>query len=120
VREAITFEQWKIVPPKIGSRQPLMLIFPRPLDWVLLSHTITIASTSGQSIDGHVVIDQCERRWSFTPASPWAPQSYEVRIASSLEDVCGNSVVAAFDRPLRSGSDFAQGVESHSISFFPL
>ena len=120
VREPITCEQWKIVPPKISSRQPLMLIFPSPLDWALLSHTITIASTSEQSIDGHMVIDQCERRWSFTPAWPWAPDSYEVRIASSLEDVCGNNVVAAFDRSLRPGSDLAFERASRSIQFYPL
>jgi hypothetical protein len=120
VREPIAVEQWKIVPPENSSRQPLTLIFPRPLDRALLSHTITIASTSEQSIHGRVVIDQCERRWSFTPASPWAPQSYGVRIASSLEDVCGNSVVAAFDRPLRSGGDLAYESASRSIAFYPV
>src|SRR6516225_10176199 len=29
VREPVAIDQWKIVPPKVGSRQPLMLIFPR-------------------------------------------------------------------------------------------
>ena len=43
VREPIAVEQWEIVPPEINSRQPLVLRFPRPLDWALLSHTITIA-----------------------------------------------------------------------------
>jgi hypothetical protein len=117
VREPIAVEQWKIPPPVTDSRQPLMLMFPRPLDWALLSHTITIASTREQSIDGRIVIDQCERRWSFTPTSPWAAASYHVRVASSLEDVCGNSVIAAFDRPLRSGSDLAYNVVSRSIPF---
>ena len=41
--------------------------------------------------DGRIAIDQGERRWSFTPTSPWAAGSYPVWIASSLEDVCGNS-----------------------------
>jgi hypothetical protein len=118
VREPIAVEQWKIVPPEINSRQPLVLMFPRPLDWALLSHTITIASKSEQSIDGQIVIDQCERRWSFTPASPWAVDSYYARIASSLEDICGNNVIAAFDRPLRSGSDLAYEVASRSIPFY--
>jgi hypothetical protein len=117
VREPIAVEQWKIVPPVTNSRQPLVLIFPRPLDWALLSHTITIASTCEQSIDGRIVIDQCERRWSFIPTSPWAAGSYHVRVASGLEDICGNSVIAAFDRPLRSGSDLAYEVASRSIPF---
>jgi hypothetical protein len=117
VREPVAVEQWKIVPPVTNSRQPLVLMFPRPLDWALLSHTITIASTCKQPIDGKIEIDQYERRWSFTPASPWAKGSYHVRVASSLEDVCGNSVTAAFDRPLRPGSDLAYEVAGHSIPF---
>ncbi|MBV8294593.1 MAG: hypothetical protein JOY55_22805 [Mycobacterium sp.] len=117
VREPIAVEQWQIVPPVTNSRQPLVLMFPRPLDWALLSHTITIASTSEQSIDGRIVIDQRERRWSFTPTSPWVAGFYHVLVASSLEDVCGNSVVAAFDRPLRLGSDLIYEVASRSIPF---
>jgi hypothetical protein len=117
VREPIAVEQWKIVSPRANSRQPLVLTFPRPLDWALLSHTIAIASPSEQSVDGVVKIDQCERRWCFTPTSPWAAGNYHIRVASSLEDVCGNSMMAAFDRPLRSGNDLAYEVATRSIPF---
>jgi hypothetical protein len=117
VREPIAIERWRIVPPEANSRQPLLLMFPRPLDWALLSQTITIASTREQSIDGQMVIDQCERRWSFIPTSPWAAGSYHVRVASSLEDVCGNSIIAAFDRPLRSDGDLASETATRSIPF---
>jgi hypothetical protein len=119
VREPIAVERWNIVPPETNSRQPLVLIFPRPLDWALLSQTITVASASEQSIDGKTEIDHCERRWSFTSTSPWAAGSYHVRVASSLEDVCGNGVIAAFDRPLRPGSDLAYEVRNSSIPFCP-
>jgi hypothetical protein len=117
VREPIAVEQWKIMPPETNSRQPLVLIFPRPLDWALLSQTITIVSADKQSIEGRIVIDECERRWSFTPTSPWSAGAYHVGVASSLEDVCGNNVIAAFDRPLRLGSDLAYEVATRSISF---
>ena len=117
VREHIAVEQWKIVPPATKSRQPLVLILPRPLDWALLAHTITITSTGEQSIDGRIAIDQDERRWSFTPTSSWAAGSYHVRVAPSLEDVCGNSVIAAFDRPLRTGSDLSHETTISSIAF---
>jgi hypothetical protein len=117
VRKPIAVEQWKIMPPVTNSREPLVLIFPRPLDWALLSHTITIASTREQQIDGEIAIDRCEKRWCFTPTSPWAAGSYHVRVASSLEDVCGNSVIASFDRPLRSDRDLPYEVASRSIPF---
>ena len=117
VREHIAVDQWKIVPPPTKSHRPLVLTFSRPLDWALLSQTITIVSADEQLIEGRIVIDQCERRWSFTPAAPWAAGRYQVLVASSLEDVCGNTIVAAFDRQLRSAGELADPVGSRSIPF---
>jgi hypothetical protein len=117
VREHVAVDQWEVVPPVTKSRQPLTLLFPRPLDWALLSQAITVVLEHAQSIEGRTSIDQCERRWSFTPALPWSAGNYEVRVASSLEDVCGNSVIAAFDRPLRSGSNLASETVTRSIPF---
>jgi hypothetical protein len=116
-RERIVVEQWKIVPPGTNGCEPLVLMFPKPLDWALLHRTITIASEAGQQIEGRIAIDQGERRWSFAPVSPWTAGSYLIHISSSLEDVCGNSLLEAFDRPLRSASDLAHRVPDHSISF---
>jgi hypothetical protein len=117
VRERVAVEQWGLVPPVSKSRQPLTLLFPRPLDWALLSQAITVVSEHAQSIEGRTSIDQCERRWSFTPTLPWSAGDYEIRVASSLEDVCGNSVVAAFDMPLPSGSNRASETVTRSIPF---
>jgi hypothetical protein len=120
LREAIVIDQWAIAPPCADTRQPLTLTFPRPLDWGLLSHAIAVESTHGQSIVGRIAIDQCERRWSFTPTSPWTSVSHRIRVASGLEDVCGNSVAAAFDRSLRSGGEVAFEAAHRSIPFRPI
>jgi hypothetical protein len=117
VRKNVAIEQWKIAAPSTGSRRALVLDFPGPLDWALLSQEITVVGAGEQTIEGQIVIDQCESRWSFAPTTPWAAGCYDIRVSSSLEDVCGNRVIAAFDRPLRSGSDLARGAEYHSISF---
>ena len=117
VREHIALEQWKMVTPETKTRQPLVLNFPRPLDWVLLSQMITIVSADGQLLGGRIVVDQCETRWSFIPSFPWARGHYHIRVESSLEDICGNSVIAAFDRPLRPGNDLAYEAAKCSISF---
>jgi hypothetical protein len=103
VRNHISIENWKIQSPVTGSRQALVLMFTTPLDWALLLQTITIESADGSVINGQVVVDQSERRWSFTPSSPWIAGVYHIRVRSSLEDVCGNSITGAFDRPLRKG-----------------
>jgi hypothetical protein len=117
VREPIAIDQWTIDPPTADTRQPVALGFPRALDWALLWQSITVAPAGGEPIAGRIVIDRCERRWSFTPAAPWAAGSYTLRVAAGLEDVCGNNTLAAFDGPLQSGSTSAPGMAEHSIRF---
>lgn len=117
VREPVAVQHWKILPPATKTHQALVLLFPRPLDWALLLRTITVASDGGQRIDGRVTIDQGERQWRFVPESPWVAGSYSVRIASGLEDVCGNSLLGAFDRPLRSTTDLIGDTANRSIPF---
>ena len=117
VRQPVAVEQWKILPPAANSREPLAIMFPNALDWALLWHTITVASEAGQPIDGGIAIDQDERRWRFTPTTRWAAGGYSVRVASSLEDVCGNSLLEAFDGPLRSAGDLTCKAPTRSIPF---
>jgi hypothetical protein len=117
VRESISVEHWKIQPPVTGSRQALVLTFPNPLDWAVLLQTITITSVDQSRIDGQVVVDQCERRWSFTPTSSWVARVYRIRVGSRLEDVCGNSIAGAFDRPLCKGPDLAAERNGSSLIF---
>lgn len=117
VREHISVEHWKVLPPVAGSRQPLALIFTSPLDWALLLRTITIRLADGSVMDGQVIVDQCERQWSFTPTSSWAAGMYYVYVGSSLEDVCGNSITGAFDMPLRKGPSLVTERSGSSLSF---
>jgi hypothetical protein len=116
VRDAVEIEPWIIDAPAAKSHEPLVLNFPKPLDWALLWHTIAIESEDGQPIAGRVAIDQDEKRWSFAPTAPWGAGAYYARVASSLEDVCGNSLLGAFDRPFRSAGS-AREVSSRSIPF---
>jgi hypothetical protein len=117
VREHIPIDLWKLLGPMTGTQQALALMFKRPLDWALLFHTITIASADGVVVGGKVVVDECERRWSFTPNSPWLAGAYHIRVGSGLEDVCGNSITGAFDRPLRKDLNVIAGAIESSLSF---
>jgi hypothetical protein len=118
VREPVAVGQWNILPPEADSLQPLVLVFPRPLDWAPLLHAITVISPEGKSLDGKIVINQCERRWAFTPTAPWIAGSYQLVVASDLEDVCGNDLLGAFDRPLRQDSELAGEATSRLIPFY--
>jgi hypothetical protein len=117
LRQPVEIGQWRIVPPTINSRRPLSVTFPRPLDWALLSDSITIASAHGQPINGRITVEQCEQRWTLTPASPWHAGDYDVWVSSHLEDVCGNNLIAPFDRVFRSGSELQPDVATRSIPF---
>jgi hypothetical protein len=117
LRKHISIEHWKIVPPAKNTQEALVLLLPDPLDWALLFHTITVRSVEDAVIHGQVAVDQGERRWSFTPHSPWIPGPYQVRIDCSLEDVCGNNLAGAFDGPLRRRPDQATDINTSSLSF---
>lgn len=117
VRERITVENWRVLPPATGSRGALVLTFPSPLDWVLLLRTITIRLEGRSVMEGQIVVDQCERRWSFIPNSPWIAGAYHIRIGSDLEDVCGNDIAGPFDRPLRKNADPVGWSERSSLMF---
>jgi hypothetical protein len=117
VRERIAVEQWSILPPATNSRQTVSLKFPKPLDWALLWHTITITSEGGRREGGQIAVEKGERRWSFTPESSWAAGLYCVRISPDLEDVCGNSLAGAFDRPLRTARELRPEKAYYSIPF---
>jgi hypothetical protein len=116
-RERIAVEDWKVLPPLAGSRRPLVLRFPAPLDWALLFRMIAIESADGTAVEGKVTVDQCETRWNFTPASPWTAGMYHGRIRSELEDVCGNSIIWAFDRPLRKEPHLGAQTSESSLMF---
>jgi hypothetical protein len=114
VRRPISMKDWKILPPETGSREALVLMFSTPLDWALLLQSLTIKSADGLVIDGRVVVDQYERRWRFTPTSPWIAGMYQIYVGSGLEDVCGNTISGAFDRPLQK--DMQSKVEMNGSS----
>jgi hypothetical protein len=105
VRESISLEHWGLAPPVAASQQPLVLIFPNPLDWALLFHAITIQSADGSVIKGRITVDQSEKRWNFTPTSSWTRGTYRICVKSNLEDVCGNTITGAFEKPIRKDFD---------------
>jgi hypothetical protein len=94
----------------------LSITFPDPMDWVSMSRGLAIESR-GRAIDGRIFIDQDERRWRFTPTDPWAAGDHRVAISADIEDVCGNGVLSAFDRPIRTVA--SDRTYSQSIDFSP-
>ena len=117
VSELIAIEKWKVLPPAIGSHEPLELTFPRPLDWAQLWHGITVASKADHPVSGRIDIDLDETRWRLTPDEPWQAGAHSIRVAPCLEDICGNTPFGPFDGPFRSAEEVALETAIRLIRF---
>ena len=97
IERAIDTSQWQITAPTSGSRQPLVIDFPQPLDRALLERMIAVRDAQGAPIEGAKLISHEERRWEFQPAETWPAGTYEIMIDSALEDLAGNRIGRPFE-----------------------
>ncbi|HUQ89416.1 MAG TPA: Ig-like domain-containing protein [Vicinamibacterales bacterium] len=88
---------WKFESPAAGSRAPLTVAFPEPLDHGLLLRALGVLSPAGKPLPGQVAIGAQELTWSFTPQSPWTPGTYNIVAFAMLEDLAGNRIGRAFE-----------------------
>jgi hypothetical protein len=108
---------WRIQQPPAGSRQPLAVTFPEPLDHGLLLRALGVVSAAGGSIVGETAIDPGETRWTFTPREPWKAGEYRLRVLSFLEDLAGNRIGRAFEVDAFERADRQAEPEEMSIQF---
>jgi hypothetical protein len=97
VERGIEIAEWKVEPPKSGSRDPVHVQFPRPLDHALLHRALGVIGEDGRTIAGTVAVSDSEIRWSFEPRAAWTPGRYELVVERFLEDVAGNRPGRAFE-----------------------
>jgi hypothetical protein len=88
---------WKVMAPAAGTRGPLQVAFPEPLDHGLLLRALGVVSPDGKPLAGDVVVGEHELTWSFTPKSAWPAGAYNIVAFASLEDLAGNRVGRAFE-----------------------
>jgi hypothetical protein len=87
---------WRITPPAAGSRDPLVVEFPWPLDRGLAQRTLGVAAGDA-AIEGTALVADGERRWTFVPAAPWQPRAHALVAQPELEDPSGNRIGRAFE-----------------------
>jgi hypothetical protein len=87
---------WRVTSPKAGTRQPLEIVFPKPMDYVLLQRMIGIFDQRGE-IAGKIEVVRDETEWRFTPHEPWKPGDYRITADNTLEDISGNHLDRPFD-----------------------
>jgi hypothetical protein len=87
---------WQVRPPAAGTREPLSVTFPAPLDHGLLLTAIGVRR-DGEPVTGDVRVEDRETRWTMTPSTAWQPGRYELIALSILEDLAGNRIGRAFE-----------------------
>lgn len=97
IQQAIDPAEWKIHAPAAGSRQPLAIDFPRPLDRALVERLLTISTAAGRQVQGAALVCDEEQRWEMRPTEPWPPGRYAVLVDRALEDLAGNRIGRAFE-----------------------
>ncbi len=88
---------WRLEVPPQGTRDPLAVVFPAPLDYGLLQRALRVATAAGRPLAGEIRIEREETRWLFTPRTPWQPGEHQLVAAATLEDVAGNRIGRAFE-----------------------
>jgi hypothetical protein len=97
LRKAIEPAQWKIIPPRSDSKDPLIVRFERSLDRGLLEHTLSVSSPNGDTLAGRITIADDERRWEFRPETRWITGGHQLIVDTSLEDTAGNRIGVPFE-----------------------
>ena len=88
---------WTLTSPRIGGRERLVVNLRESLDHGLLQSGVWVAGPQGEGVDGQVEIDDNERSWSFIPAQSWVSGAHHLVVATTLEDLAGNSIGRPFE-----------------------
>ena len=103
--KALDTNAWRISAPPAGTRDPLVVAFPRGLDAGLLLRALDVRRResgvggrgSDAEIPGEVRIEAAETRWLFAPRDPWSAGEYSLVVLTLLEDPAGNRIGRAFE-----------------------
>jgi hypothetical protein len=108
---------WAIRAPAAGSREPLEVKFPEPLDRGLLLRALGVAPPGGGALAGDVLVGDNERLWRFTPKDDWRAGAHELVALAMLEDLAGNRIGRAFEVDQFDRSDRSPEPERTAIPF---
>lgn len=119
VLTAIKLAEWKLATPNAGTRDSLVVTFPRSLDRGLIDRAIGVETARGESVSGSTAVGSGERRWAFVPTKAWGKQPYRIVVLSILEDVAGNQVDHPFEVDLFERVDSTSAPTRYTLPFTP-
>ena len=108
---------WQISAPPAGTRTPLTVAFPEPLDRGLLLRALGVQGADGRPIAGDITVAGGEVAWSFTPREFWKAGAHNIVALGMLEDLAGNRIGRAFEVDQFERSDRSAEPERTLIPF---
>lgn len=97
IRTAVRPDAWDLQVPPAGTREPVVVSFPRAMDHGMLMHAMGVQRADGVRISGKCTIEAAEWEWTWTPDEPWARTNHVLAFPQALEDVSGNNVRSELD-----------------------
>ena len=83
---------WRVTAPSASTMEPLVIVFPKPMDVVLLRRMIGIFdAATAREVEGTIEVAGNESEWRFIPHQPWKAGSYRITADNTLEDIAGTS-----------------------------
>jgi hypothetical protein len=95
--------KWSVQLPASGTQNPLVVLFPEPMDNALTQRYLHITDVSGKLVEGQISLTDNERRWSFQPVGPWKRGQHQLIVQTTIEDLAGNNIGKPFDVDLFEG-----------------
>lgn len=96
-RKPLDLDTWKIVRPRPGTVEPVVVEFPEPMDHAIVLRELDVLDSAGKAIPGPVALDRDETRWKLTPVTPWKKGKYILRVGTNTADLAGNMVGRTFE-----------------------
>ena len=93
-------KQWRVVAPKAGTSEPLVVDFSTPMNYALLQRMLQVSRAGARadnSLAGTISVADHEAQWRFTPQEPWKAGDYQLIVDTGIEDLAGNHVGKPFD-----------------------
>ena len=103
VLEALDEARWRLVPPTVGSLDPVVVHFDRVMDAALCAAEIAVLTPSGEVIQTRVSLAADGTAARLIPSHPWHAGEHSLVISDRLEDICGNRLGEALDHELDAG-----------------
>lgn len=97
-RDAPAIASWKIRAPKPGTRDPLEIEFPDPMDHALALRMIHIENVRAEKTLGNN-----ETLLRLTPEQPWRAGKHRLLVQTTIEDLAGNNIGKPFEVDLFDG-----------------